>query len=73
VTKPARRLTILVTFLARICLKFREGTAREGLECRLLIGHAEMLTWTELAAYLSVVAALCGGGAAVCWAVLWRE
>jgi hypothetical protein len=31
-----------------------------------------MLTWGELAAYLSVVAALCGGGAALCWALLWR-
>jgi hypothetical protein len=34
---------------------------------------AEMLTWTELAAYLSVVVAVCGGGAALYWAVLWRE
>jgi hypothetical protein len=34
---------------------------------------APMLTWTELAAYLSVVAAVCGGGAALYWAVLWRE
>jgi hypothetical protein len=32
-----------------------------------------MLTWTELAAYVSVVAALSGGGLAVCWTVLWRE
>jgi hypothetical protein len=32
-----------------------------------------MLTWVELAMYLSVVAAFCGGGAAVCWALLWRE
>jgi hypothetical protein len=32
-----------------------------------------MLTWSELAAYLSVVAALSSGGLAVCWAFLWRE
>jgi hypothetical protein len=32
-----------------------------------------MLTWTELAAYLSVVTAMCGGGAALYWALLWRE
>jgi hypothetical protein len=39
----------------------------------LLSSHAKMLTWTELAAYLSVVAALCGGGAAFCWVLLWKE
>jgi hypothetical protein len=39
----------------------------------LLISHAQMLTWTELAAYLSVVAALCGGGVAFCWVLLWKE
>jgi hypothetical protein len=39
----------------------------------LLLSHADMLTWTELAGYLSVVAACCGGGAALCWALLWRE
>jgi hypothetical protein len=32
-----------------------------------------MLTWTELVAYLSVVAAVCGGGMVLCWALLWRE
>jgi len=32
-----------------------------------------MLTWLELAAYLSVVAALSGGGMAACWAFLWRQ
>jgi hypothetical protein len=32
-----------------------------------------MLTWTELGAYLSVVAALCSGGAALCWALIWRQ
>jgi hypothetical protein len=32
-----------------------------------------MLTWTQLAAYLSVVAALCGGGVGLCWLLLWRE
>jgi hypothetical protein len=33
----------------------------------------EMLSWPELAAYLSVVAAVTGGGLAACWAWLWRE
>ena len=47
--------------------------AGNRLECRLLSSHAKMLTWTELAAYLSVVAALCGGGAAFCWVLLWKE
>jgi hypothetical protein len=32
-----------------------------------------MLTWSEFAAYMSVVAALCGGGAALGWALIWRE
>ncbi len=44
-----------------------------GLERRLLFCPADMLTWTELTAYLSVVAMLCGGGVALCWAYLWRE
>jgi hypothetical protein len=39
----------------------------------LLFCPAKMLTWTELAAYLTVVAAVCGGGMAVCWAFLWRQ
>jgi hypothetical protein len=39
----------------------------------LLFCHADMLTWTELAAYLSVVATCCGGGVALCWALLWRQ
>lgn len=32
-----------------------------------------MLTWTELAAYLSVVAAVFSGGVALCYVALWRE
>jgi hypothetical protein len=32
-----------------------------------------MLTWMQLAAYLSVVAAFCGGGVGLCWLLLWRE
>jgi hypothetical protein len=32
-----------------------------------------MLTWTELAAYLSVVFSLWGGGLALCYVWLWRE
>ena len=44
-----------------------------AVECRLLFSHAEMLTWTELVAYVSVVAALCGGGVAFCWVLLWKE
>jgi hypothetical protein len=32
-----------------------------------------MLTWTQLAAYLSIVAALGGGGVGLCWLFLWRE
>jgi hypothetical protein len=32
-----------------------------------------MLTWTQLAGYLSIVAALCGGGFGICWLLLWRE
>jgi hypothetical protein len=32
-----------------------------------------MLTWTELAAYLSVVVAMWGGGVALCYVWLWRE
>lgn len=43
------------------------------MECRLLFSHAEMLTWTELVAYLSVVAVLCGGGVTFCWVLLWKE
>jgi hypothetical protein len=39
----------------------------------LLKRLVEMLTWSELAAYLSVVAAMTGGGLAACWAWLWRE
>jgi len=39
----------------------------------LLLRQTEMLTWTELAAYLSVVAALGGGGVAFCWVLLWKE
>lgn len=39
----------------------------------MLTRHGEMLTWTELAAYLSVVTALCGGGVAFCWVLLWKE
>ena len=57
----------------RIYLKSLSCRAREPLECRLLSSHAEMLTWTELAAYLSVVAALCGGGVAFFWVLLWKE
>jgi hypothetical protein len=32
-----------------------------------------MLTWSQLAVYLSIVAALCGGGIGICWLLLWRE
>jgi hypothetical protein len=32
-----------------------------------------MLTWTQLAAYLSIVTALCGGGVGLCWLLLWRQ
>lgn len=32
-----------------------------------------MLTWTQLAAYLSVVVALCGGGVGLCYLLLWKE
>jgi hypothetical protein len=39
----------------------------------LLEGMSEMLSWTELAAYLSVVAVVTGGGLTACWAWLWRE
>jgi hypothetical protein len=39
----------------------------------LLKPVSEMLTWTQLAAYLFVVAAVTGGGLAACWAWLWRE
>jgi len=73
VTKAARRLTIFVTPHVRIYWKLLSRQDQEGLERRLLFSHAEMLTWTELAAYLSVVAALCGGGAAFCWVLLWKE
>jgi len=51
----------------------RWNLVASSLEHRLLRRHAEMLTWTELAAYLSVVTAMCGGGAALYWALLWRE
>jgi hypothetical protein len=36
-------------------------------------GTLAMLTWTQLAAYLTVVAALCGGGVGLCYLLLWRE
>jgi hypothetical protein len=32
-----------------------------------------MLTWTELAGYLSVVVTVWSGGMAVCYMWLWRE
>ena len=43
------------------------------MERRLLKAPVTMLTWTQLVAYLSVVAALCGGGVGLCWLLLWRE
>jgi hypothetical protein len=43
------------------------------VERRLLNPAAEMLTWTQLAGYMSIVAALCGGGVGLCWLLLWRE
>jgi hypothetical protein len=39
----------------------------------LLFDHVEMLTWTDMAAYLSVVVALWGGGVAACYLWLWRK
>jgi hypothetical protein len=32
-----------------------------------------MLTWTELAAYLSVILVVWGGGLALCYVWLWRR
>lgn len=32
-----------------------------------------MVTWTELAAYLSVIVMVCGGGMALYYMWLWRE
>ena len=43
------------------------------MERRLLTHATEMLTWMQLAAYLSIVATLCGGGIGLCWLLLWRE
>jgi hypothetical protein len=65
-----------LTIAAAASAHLREIPAARGsarLECRLLLSQAEMLTWTELVAYLSVVAALCGAGVACCWALLWKE
>jgi hypothetical protein len=45
--------------------------AAAGLERRLLNPPA-MLTWIELAGYLSVVATVWGGGLALCYVWLWR-
>jgi hypothetical protein len=43
------------------------------VERALLGALVDMLDWTQLAAYLSIVAALCGGGIGLCWLLLWRE
>ena len=44
-----------------------------AVERPLLRSPVTMLTWMQLAAYLSVVAAFCGGGVGLCWLLLWRE
>jgi hypothetical protein len=43
------------------------------VERGLLNRVTEMLTWIQLAGYMSIVAALCGGGVGICWLLLWRE
>jgi hypothetical protein len=32
-----------------------------------------MLTWMQLAGYMSVVAVMCGGGVGLCYLLLWRK
>jgi hypothetical protein len=39
---------------------------------RRLLEHASMLTWTELAAYVSVIVTVWSGGLALCYMWLWR-
>jgi hypothetical protein len=43
------------------------------VERGLLDSLREMLTWTQLAGYMSIAVALCGGGVGLCWLLLWRE
>jgi hypothetical protein len=66
-------LTGAASTMIRISASFQAPAPAAGLERRLLWSPPEMLTWSELAAYLSVVAAVCGGGVAMCWALLWRQ